>query len=514
MKNLLLYTLSIFLCSITFAQEVPLFQESINRSINKNDDFILVQRYDLVWKYSESVWQHTRNVTYTYDEFNNPVEEFESWTNGSGPHSTTFCFYDANHNLEEEQLYDYIDSEWINRAKILYDYDGNNNPIQKVRMGWDDDQFVNEMKSTYNYDGNNKKIFEMMYYWDEGYWEESQKFDFQYDDNNNLYQLLSEVLIENQWVKHQKSVYIFDTINNLLNVLSSNWDTATSEWAHPHMQQNYTNDEDNNRIIFIMQTWYEDDEVWTNLFKSTYYYLPTGSEYIENKSSGINKSIEDFQTTEDDIIIDLVKDDKVLTGVEVLIDSVLHTSDGDLEFTLSHNGINETIIYQAGGDGDNFISTKLSDRGVDNVANGIAPFYGIYKPENPLSAFLAIDPSGTWTLSIYDGVAGNSGTLQSWGLNLIYSSSSAVEDTWLNNIEIVMFPNPASDKISLQSEAFSRQYAVVEIYDLNCSKLFEKNFPAGSETVQIDVNDLESGVYFCTIRLQNHSLAKKLIIQK
>ncbi len=521
MKKLLLYTLSFLLCTISVAQEVPLVFESLNQSMMKNDDFLLIQRYDLVWDYSESVWEHTRNVIYTYDSENKPIEKFESWTDGSGPKSKTSCFYDANQNLEEERVYEYSDSSWVNSAMSLYYYDGNNNRIQKTRQVWDGDQFENEIKNTYAYNENNKKIYQMMYYWEESDWEESQEFEFQYDENNNLYTILSEAWIENEWVKWQKSVFTYDTNNNLVTVLSSDWDQEISNWADPHQRQNYTYDRDNNRIIFVIQHWNKYDEYWYNLYKSTYYYVPTGSETDVNQSSGINKSIEDFQTTEDDIIIDPVREDKVLIGVVVLIDSVLHTSDGDLEFTLSHNGISETIIYQAGGDGDNFISTKLSDYGVDTIAKGIAPFYGIYKPENPLSAFIETNPSGTWTLSIYDGAEGNTGILQSWGLNLIYSSSSAVAENVLNTAEIIIFPNPAVDKISLQSTVFSQQSAMVELYDLSGKKLLEKQIPArpaggpgGAETVEIDLSGMQSGVYLCKISTQEHTVTKKLIIQK
>jgi len=514
MKKNLLYTLSFLLCTISVAQEVPLVFESLNQSMMKNDDFLLIQRYDLVWDYSESVWEHTRNVIYTYDSENKPIEKLESWTDGSGPKSKTSCFYDANQNLEEERLFDYSDSAWINSAKYLYNYDGNNNRIQKVRQVWDDDQFVNEFKDTYEYNDNNKKIYQMMYYWDEGAWVESQEFDFQYDENNNLYTILSEAWVENEWVKWQKSVFTYDTNNNLVTVLSSDWDQEISNWADPHQRQNYTYDQDNNRIIFVIQHWNKYDEYWYNLYKSTYYYVPTGSETDVNQSSGINKSIEDFQTTEDDIVIDPVREDKVLTGVEVLIDTVWHTSDSDLEFTLSHNGISETIIYQAGGEGDNFLGTKLSDFGVDTLGKGIAPFYGIYKPENPLYAFLETDPSGTWTLSIYDGEEGNTGTLQAWGLNLIYSSSSSVEDEYLKDPELIVYPNPASSAINLQLEALSRQPAIVGIYDLNGRKLLEKQILQGSEEVTVNVSGLQSGVYFCKLKTERGNTTKKLIIQK
>ena len=416
-----------------------------------NDDFLMTIQYNLIWDYSESVWEHNRYVTYTYNDFNNPIEKFESWTNGSGPIRKTDCSYDENQNLSDEYTYDYENDEWENSSRNLYNYDGNNNQIQKTRQVWDGEEFNNEIKSTYAYDGNNNKIYQMMYYWDEDVWVESQEFDYQYDENGNLYKIESEAWIDDEWVKWQKSIYAYDTTNLLLSIESSLWDTETSSWFHPHHKQLYTYDQDDNRIIFIIQGWNEYDEFWFNQFKTTYYYLPVGNENVETIRTNINMSIEDFQTTEDDIVIDPGKDDKVLIGVEVLIDSVLHTSDGDLEFTLSHNDISETIIYQVGGDGDNFIRTKLSDQGVDTLANGIAPFYGIYKPENPLSSFLDIDPSGTWTLSIYDGVAGNTGTLHAWGINLIYAPNMGMENELAEGISFEIFPNPAKNKFDVRS---------------------------------------------------------------
>jgi len=520
MKKLLLYTLTILLNTTFVAQEISPNFESLNRSINENDDFLMKYQYNLIWDYSESVWEHNRYFIIEYNEYNNPSVKYEKWTESSGDIYYTNLDYDDNQNLDMETKYERIDTEWINYAKTSYVYDGNNR-IQKTRQGWDGEQYINEIKNTYSYDENNKKIYQMMYYWEDGAWVESQEFDFQYDANGNLYKVLTEARVDEEWRKYQKIVYTYDTTNNLLYLEGSLWDTVTSNWAHPHHKQVYTYDLNNNRIIMVIQQWNEYNYEWDNSYKSSYYYVPVGSENVVNTNSDINKSIEDFQTTEDDIVIDPVREDKVLTGVEVLIDTVWHTSDSDLEFTLSHNGISETIIYQVGSDGDNFISTKLSDFGADTLAFGIAPFYGIYKPENPLSAFLETDPAGTWTLSIYDGAEGNTGTLQQWGLNLIYSSSSAVDDNFQNTEDIHVFPNPATDRISLQSEVFSRQSSVVAIYDLKGIKLLEQYIPArpaggpkGTLTAEIDVSDLVNGVYFCRVANNGVSTTKKLIIQK
>jgi len=514
MKKLLLYTLTILLNTTFVAQEISPNFESSNRSILKNDDFLLAYEYKQIWDYSESVWEHNRYVIIEYNEYNKPSAKFEKWTEGSGDIYYTNLHYDDNQNLAIETKYEWIDDAWVDYTNTSYEYEGNNR-TQKISQGWDGEQYINEIKNIYSYDENDKKIWQVMYYWEDGAWAISQEFDFQYDENGNLYKILTKALIDDEWRKYQKIVYTYDTTNRLLYLEGSMWDTENSNWEHAHHKQVYTYDENNNRIILVMQQWNEYNSEWDNLYKSSYYYVMAGSENVENTNSGINKSIEDFQTTEDDIVIDPGREDKVLTCVEVLIDTVWHTSVGDLEFTLSHNGISETIIYHAGGDGDNFFNTKLSDLGADSLMSGIAPFYGIYKPENPLSAFLETDPAGTWTLSIYDSADGNTGILQQWGLNLIYSSgASAVEDDISNRSDLVVFPNPASSVCNLQSTVFSQQSSTIQIYDLHGKKLFEQYILKGTTTAEINVKNLENGMYFCKISTGKDSATKKLIIQK
>lgn len=514
MKKLLLFTLSLFLSTTFVAQEISFNFESAKQSILKNDDYLLSFEYKLIWDFSKSEWEHNRYVIFEYNEYNNPTEKFEKWTEGSRDIYYTNLHYDNNQNLSVETKYERIDDQWIDYRNTSYNYDENNNRSQKTSQAWDGEQYVNESKSTYAYDANNKKIYQMMYYYEEGVWVESQEFDFQYDEGGNLYKIESKAWVDEEWIKWQKSIYTYDTSNLLLSIESSKWDVETSNWLHSHHKQLYDYDLNDNRIIFIIQSWNEYDFKWNNSYKSYYYYVPAASENVENISSNINKSIEDFQTTEDDIVIDPVREDKVLIGVEVLIDTVLHSSDGDLEFTISHNGISETIIYKVGGDGDNFINTKLSDFGVDTLSKGMAPFYGFYKPENPLSSFLETDPSGTWTLSIYDGVEGNTGTLQSWGLNLIFSSSSSVEDGLNDNFDLLVYPNPTTQKISLQSAAFHQQPSIVTIYDLNGKILVEKHITKGHVTAEFDVSNLINGMYFCRVTSGMSSTTKKLIIQK
>jgi len=49
---------------------------------------------------------------------------------------------------------------------------------------------------------------------------------------------------------------------------------------------------------------------------------------------------------------------------------------------------------------------------------------------------------------------------------------------------------------------------------LNGRKLIEKQIPAGTETVEVDVSNLKSGIYFCKLITEKGNATKKLIIQK
>jgi photosystem II stability/assembly factor-like uncharacterized protein len=85
---------------------------------------------------------------------------------------------------------------------------------------------------------------------------------------------------------------------------------------------------------------------------------------------------------------------------------------------------------------------------------------------------------------------------------LKYGEVSAIGDE-VENVKFEIYPNPAVSVVSLQlpPKAFgvSREPLIVEIYDLNGRKLLEKQIPAGTENIVLNVSGFESGVYFCRI---------------
>ncbi len=98
---------------------------------------------------------------------------------------------------------------------------------------------------------------------------------------------------------------------------------------------------------------------------------------------------------------------------------ISHAFVSDLAVTLlAPNGTLVELFSQVGGSGDNFGATRLDDQAGTPINEGNAPFKASYRPEGSLATFEHMDPSGTWTLEITDSQRGNSGTLNSWSLEI------------------------------------------------------------------------------------------------
>jgi subtilisin-like proprotein convertase family protein/Zn-dependent metalloprotease len=111
-------------------------------------------------------------------------------------------------------------------------------------------------------------------------------------------------------------------------------------------------------------------------------------------------------------------------GLEVKIAQLTHTYVGDLRITLtSPAGTTVTLADRPGAgtfgsSADNFTDLVLADdapANIDTIGNA-GPITGRWAPAQPLAAFDGQPSAGTWTLRVSDVEAGDTGTLQQWGL--------------------------------------------------------------------------------------------------
>ncbi|WP_207785472.1 proprotein convertase P-domain-containing protein, partial [Flagellimonas aquimarina] len=107
-----------------------------------------------------------------------------------------------------------------------------------------------------------------------------------------------------------------------------------------------------------------------------------------------------------------------ITDVNVTI-NITHTWDSDLDISLrSPAGTTVNLSDDNGGSGDNYTNTVFDDAAGTAITAGGAPFTGTFRPEGNLSDFIGEDPSGTWTLIIFDDFNGDTGTLNSFSIEV------------------------------------------------------------------------------------------------
>ena len=113
-----------------------------------------------------------------------------------------------------------------------------------------------------------------------------------------------------------------------------------------------------------------------------------------------------------------------VTGASSILDlnvklDISHTYDGQLTATLfAPDGTPVELFSNVGGSGNNFTATEFDDAAATSIATGTAPFTGTFQPEGSLAAFNGLDAAGTWTLEISDNAKGDTGTLNSWSLEI------------------------------------------------------------------------------------------------
>ena len=124
-----------------------------------------------------------------------------------------------------------------------------------------------------------------------------------------------------------------------------------------------------------------------------------------------------------------------LTDLDVDI-GITHTWTGDITLTLESPLGTQVIIFDDldGCSGDN-INDTYDDESLNTLncqtTSDAFPFAD-YQPSNPLSAFDGENTAGVWTLTITDDATGDTGTLDSWGLNYTYDIVSLPLDVTLD----------------------------------------------------------------------------------
>lgn len=237
----------------------------------------------------------------------------------------------------------------------------------------------------------------------------------------------------------------------------------------------------------------------------------------------LNKPIADLSETKDTVVVQVMQTRESgyeLVGLEVMLDTIWHSRVSDLQITLAHNNVDVTIVNQATGGGANFLWTRLKDEATKQFADGAAPFSGNYKPSTALYNFNGMDPDGEWILTVYDGQAGNTGSLKAWGIKPLFDRKVGINEPLpdVKPANIVLFqnqPNPFSSNTRISWSSRISGFTTVCIFDVNgreITTLMSKYLQKGDYSVEFDGSGLSPGVYYYRLQVDDAVVVRKCVI--
>jgi hypothetical protein len=127
----------------------------------------------------------------------------------------------------------------------------------------------------------------------------------------------------------------------------------------------------------------------------------------------------------------------------------------------------------------------------------------------PFSLGLTWDGSHIWNVSGQDTILG----IPTGGKQRIYKINSdftmSVSEDLISNNDIMISPNPATDKISVKGEIIN----TIEIFNVTGKIMYSTTYTMKQATYDIDISHLPKGMYFIKINGDNTSYTGKILKQ-
>jgi hypothetical protein len=110
---------------------------------------------------------------------------------------------------------------------------------------------------------------------------------------------------------------------------------------------------------------------------------------------------------------------------------------------------------------------------------------------------------------------GNTGTWSAWKNFTTAAMRIETMTTSDSENDVVMYPNPAKDEISVQlSEKMAGEKADLAIYDLSGKQVFKSALQNTSDIQKVSVTDIKPGMYSIIISTPGNSITRRLNIVK
>tara|TARA_R110002049_G_scaffold65035_1_gene171000 strand:+ start:138445 stop:141168 length:2724 start_codon:yes stop_codon:yes gene_type:complete len=207
-----------------------------------------------------------------------------------------------------------------------------------------------------------------------------------------------------------------------------------------------------------------------------------------------------------------VNESTTITDVNVGV-NISHPYQGDLQVALISPQFTQVNLMTQNVCGNgNLVVTFDDNANLIDCSN--TESNEVYQPQNPLSTFNSENPLGNWTLGVVDLASNDTGTLNSWYLELCTTTITLGNPEPLEFADLKIFPNPSKGEFTVALNNVSGSDISIEVLDISGRKIFKNNYSNdGDFNKKITLNHVQSGLYLLNISDGERKSTRKIVVE-
>ncbi len=143
-----------------------------------------------------------------------------------------------------------------------------------------------------------------------------------------------------------------------------------------------------------------------------------------------------------------------------------------------------------------------------------SPTQGTYIPVGSLDSMNGANPSGTWQMGFRDLVAGTTGTINSFSIEICSQTITALATDNFSFDNFALYPNPNDGTFTVKFNSNTGNDINVVVYDMRGRSIFNNVFQNNGvfeQTLQLD--NVQSGIYLVNIQDGDKKMVKKIVVE-
>ncbi len=143
-----------------------------------------------------------------------------------------------------------------------------------------------------------------------------------------------------------------------------------------------------------------------------------------------------------------------------------------------------------------------------------SPTQGTYIPVGSLDSMIGFNPSGTWQMGFRDLVAGTTGTINSFSIEICSQTIALLGNDSFSFDSFSLYPNPNDGTFTVKFNSNTGNNINVAVFDMRGRSIFNnvyQNNGVFEQTLQLD--NVQSGIYLVNIQDGDKKIVKKIVVE-